>query len=68
VIAAAVDQVIENDPSYNEQAKANIAEAFAEKEMLRKLDKLGFSARRSRRQSEKAAVPREERRTISPKS
>jgi predicted RNase H-like HicB family nuclease/uncharacterized protein (DUF1778 family) len=68
VIAAAVDQVIESDPSYIEQAEANIAEAFAEKEMLRKLDKLGLSARRSRRQSEKAAAPREERRRISPKS
>jgi hypothetical protein len=60
--------VIERDPSYVEQAKANIAEAFAEKGMLRKLDKLGVSARRSRRQSEKAAASREERRTISPKS
>ena len=35
-IAAAVDQVIKSDPSYIEQAKANIAEAFGENGMLRK--------------------------------
>jgi predicted RNase H-like HicB family nuclease/uncharacterized protein (DUF1778 family) len=67
-IAAAVDELIESDPSYIEQAKANIAEAFAEKgELLRERR---VSAQRSRRQSEKTAatLSREEKRRISPKS
>ena len=68
-ITAAVNQLIESDPSYIEHAKANLAEAVAEFEMLRKR---GVSAQRSRRQSDNAStadaarLPRKERR-ISPK-
>ena len=36
MIAAVVNQVIKSDPSYIEQAKANIAEALGEVGMLRK--------------------------------
>ena len=69
-ITAAVNQLIESDPSYIEQAKANLAEAVAEVETLRKR---GVSAQQSRPQSDNASkaaaarLPREERRRIGPK-
>jgi addiction module HigA family antidote len=69
-IMAVVNQLIEDDPSYIEQAKANLAEALAERETLHKR---GAPAQRSRRQSDKvskaaaARLPREERRRTGPK-
>lgn len=70
-IMAVVNRLIELDPSYIEQAKANLAEALAERETLHKRG--GRPAQRSRRQSDKvskaaaARLPREERRRTGPK-